>query len=225
MPSIYVRRVSSQLLAQGQTLDGELTLPRDGRIAPRLLRKGGVRLCKNPKEFFAIPPRRGGAEEVLSRRRTFHLVGSAEGPIVALIVLLVALFLESCAAGGSGMPPVDISGAWVGASYPGCRSQGGVNCYRRPIGFSLKQSGSSISGSYSCPLNNPMCGTDNSGNVVGGRMNGAYLSDLRVVFSDATNCLYQGQFTAVGGSGEYMCFAGGGRIVEQGGWQLNRPPS
>lgn len=101
---------------------------------------------------------------------------------------------------------------------------GGVNCYKRPIAFSLVQSGANVSGSYSCPVGNPMCGTDNTGNVVAGRMEGPYLSDLRVVFSDATNCLYQGRFTpGDSGSGEYMCFAGAGRIVEQGGWQVERP--
>jgi hypothetical protein len=67
-----------------------------------------------------------------------------------------------------------------------------------------------------------MCGTDNSGHAVDGKMEGSYLSDLRVIFSDATNCLYQGQFTVDKGSGEYMCFAGAGRIVEQGGWNLDR---
>ncbi len=69
-----------------------------------------------------------------------------------------------------------------------------------------------------------MCGTDNSGNVENGKMEGPYLRDLRVIFSDATNCLYQGQFSGDSGNGEYMCFAGGGRIVEQGGWHLDRAP-
>jgi hypothetical protein len=144
----------------------------------------------------------------------------------ALGIVVLAALMQSCAAGGSGasQPPVDIAGVWQGHSFPGCRSNGGINCYKRPISFNLNQSGSSISGSYACPIDNPMCGTDSSGNVAGGRMQGAYLSDLRVVFSDATNCLYQGQFNAEHGSGEYMCFAGAGRIVEQGGWSLSRPP-
>jgi hypothetical protein len=74
-----------------------------------------------------------------------------------------------------------------------------------------------------------MCGTDNAGSIVDGKIEGSYLSGLRVVFSDATNCLYQGQFTAnagnagYAGNGTYWCFAGAGRIVEQGGWHLARP--
>ena len=146
---------------------------------------------------------------------------------IATAIMLAAASIQSCSVGGSGksQPSLDISGAWVGNGFPGCRSNGGIDCYKRPIAFNLNQSGASVSGSYSCPIDNAMCGTNNSGNVVGGRMEGSYLSDMRVVFSDATNCLYQGQFTADGGSGEYMCFAGAGRIVEQGGWHLDRPTS
>jgi hypothetical protein len=70
-----------------------------------------------------------------------------------------------------------------------------------------------------------MCGADNNGKIVGGEMKGIYLSDMRVIFSDAINCLYQGKFTADEGEGEYMCFAGAGRIVEQGGWHVARSGS
>jgi hypothetical protein len=142
------------------------------------------------------------------------------------MLAVTTVLVQACASAGSGtsQPPLDISGTWVGSSFPGCRSIGGVNCYKRPIAFNLVQTGSNVSGSYSCPVGNAMCGTDNTGNVIAGRIEGPYLSDLRVVFSDATNCLYQGQFTTGdgGGNGEYMCFAGAGRIVEQGGWHVER---
>jgi hypothetical protein len=143
---------------------------------------------------------------------------------LAALVAASALMLQSCSTAGYGTPPpsLDISGDWAGHSFPGCRSSGGVNCYKRPIAFELEQNGSSVVGSYSCPIGNMMCGTDNSGKVIDGRMTGASLSGLRVVFSDVTNCLYQGQFTDSGGEGAYMCFAGAGRIVEQGGWHLDR---
>jgi hypothetical protein len=159
---------------------------------------------------------------VLRGRRIIKVTIPIRG---AAAILLAAALSQSCALRGSGTSrsSVSISGAWVGNSFPGCRSSGGSHCYKRPIAFDLNQKGSAISGSYSCPIGDVMCGMDNSGNVVGGKMDGSYLSDLRVVFSDATNCLYQGQFTAAEGNGEYMCFAGAGRIVEQGGWQLVRP--
>jgi hypothetical protein len=150
---------------------------------------------------------------------------------IALLAILIAgaAALQSCATGGSAnvSPPLDISGGWSGATFPGCRSNGGVNCYKRPIAFNLNQNGSRVTGSYACPVGNMMCGMDNTGSVVDGKMDGSHLSDLRVVFSDATNCLYQGEFTGGIGNGEYMCFAGAGRIVEQGGWHLERlqPPS
>jgi len=152
------------------------------------------------------------------------ILKSSRGALLSLIVFLSGALLESCSTGSSGAanPPLNIAGSWSGASFPGCRSSGGVHCYKRPISFELTQNGASVTGSYSCPVGNIMCGTDNSGNVVNGKMNGPYLSDLRVVFSDATNCAYQGEFTTSEGKGAYMCFAGAGRIVEQGGWELTR---
>jgi hypothetical protein len=143
----------------------------------------------------------------------------------AAAMLLAVALIQCCSVGGAGtsQPSISIGGAWVGNGFPGCRSNGGINCYKRPIALNLNQNGSSISGSYSCLVGNALCGMDNTGNIVDGRMEGSYLSDMRIVFSDATNCLYQGQFTADGGKGEYTCFAGAGRIVEQGGWQLERP--
>jgi len=141
------------------------------------------------------------------------------------LAIVAGFVLQACAGAGggdSGQPPMNIAGNWTGASFPGCRSQGGEHCYHRPISFVLTQNGDRVSGSYSCPVGNMMCGTDNTGNVENGKMEGSYLRDLRVTFSDATNCMYQGQFTADSGNGEYMCFVGGGRIAEQGGWHLDR---
>ena len=65
-------------------------------------------------------------------------------------------------------------------------------------------------------------GEDHNGKIVGGRMDGIDLTDLRVAFPDALNCLYQGQLSATAGAGEYICFAGGMRIIEEGSWQLKR---
>ena len=142
--------------------------------------------------------------------------GRARGYLAApALALILAMLLQACAgaSSGGGEPPLDIAGSWSGASFPGCRSNGGVNCYHRPIAFVL-----------ACPVGNMMCGTDNSGKAENGRITGSYRSDLRVIFSDATNCLYQGEFAGDAGNGEYMCFAGAGRIVEQGGWHLERAP-
>ena len=144
--------------------------------------------------------------------------------LITWVAVSVAVFslMQSCSdrAPGTPQPSLNVSGRWTGKSFPGCRSNHGVNCYQRPIAFDFVQNGRDISGSYSCPFGDMMCGLDNSGKIVGGKLEGSYLSDLRVVFSDATNCLYQGQFADHNGSGEYMCFAGAGRIVEQGGWRL-----
>lgn len=130
--------------------------------------------------------------------------------------------LQACSSGQT-KPALDVSGNWSGAMYPGCRSQGGVNCYKRLITLDFVQQGADLSGSYTCAFGNVPCMGDNhTGNIVGGRMEGTDLSDLRIAFPDATNCLYQGPFTASEGSGAYMCFAGAGRIVEQGGFQVKK---
>ncbi len=144
------------------------------------------------------------------------------GAGAAVLAVSVILFLQSCSS-GQAQPPLDIGGSWSGSIYPGCRSTGGVNCYARLVTFSFVQQVSNISGSYTCSFGNVGClGDDNSGKIVSGKIEGADLSDLRIAFSDASNCLYQGQFTASEGTGAYMCFAGAGRIVEQGGWHLKR---
>jgi len=48
------------------------------------------------------------------------------------------------------------------------------------------------------------------------------MPDLRIEFPDATNCLYQGHFIGSESEGGYMCFAGGGRMIEQGSWSLKK---
>jgi len=150
--------------------------------------------------------------------------GGAPYTLNALLVAIVAaLFLQSCASGQVEPPSLNLSGNWSGTIYPGCRSMGGPNCYQRFITFGFVQQGSSIRGSYTCTFGNVGClGYDNSGNIVSGRLEGADLSDLRIAFSDGSNCMYQGQFSASDGTGNYMCFAGGARIIEEGSWRVKR---
>jgi hypothetical protein len=66
----------------------------------------------------------------------------------------------------------------------------------------------------------PCLGLNNGGTIAHGKMDGSYMRDLRIEFVDATNCLYQGQFMGKEGKGGYMCFADGGRMIEQGSWRL-----
>jgi hypothetical protein len=138
------------------------------------------------------------------------------------LTLALILLLQACSS-GQVEPPLDVSGNWSGNMYPGCHSTTGINCYDRLITFNFVQQGSSLAGTYTCTRGNLGClGEDHNGKIVGGRMDGIDLSDLRVAFPDSLNCLYQGQLSATAGSGEYMCFAGGMRIIEEGGWQLKR---
>jgi len=100
---------------------------------------------------------------------------------------------------------------------------GGPNCYQRLITLGVVQQGSSLRGSYTCTFGNVAClGYDNSGNIVSGRMEGTNISDLRIAFSDASNRMYQGQVSASNGTGNYICFADGARITEEGSWSIKR---
>ena len=162
------------------------------------------------------------SSRVIAPRVRFRITDAVTSAILLSVSAVVGLFLQSCSAGQT-QPALNIGGNWSGRIYPGCRSQGGVNCYERLVTFAFDQQGAGVSGSYTCAFGNVNCmGDNNSGQIVDGKMEGAYLSDLRIVFPDATNCLYQGQFTASDGTGAYMCFAGAGRIVEQGGWHIKR---
>ena len=143
--------------------------------------------------------------------------------VLTALTFAAMLFLQACAAGQVQEPPVDVSGNWSGNNYPGCRPGSAEHCYDRLITMQLVQQGSKLSGSYTCAAGSLGClGGDNTGQIVSGRIDGSQLSDLRIGFSDATSCLYQGQFGTSGGTGEYICFVNGMRIIEEGGWQLKR---
>jgi hypothetical protein len=89
--------------------------------------------------------------------------------------------------------------------------------------MTFTQSGSDLSGSYTCGYGTMNClGFNNTGTIVYGRIDGSYMPDLRIAFPDATNCLYQGHFMGDEGEGGYMCFGGAGRMIEQGSWRLKK---
>ena len=148
--------------------------------------------------------------------------------VVALVVassgILVICTLQSCTsvASGPSQPPVDINGAWEGSTSAGCYiAMGHCNAYRL-ITMGIVQNGSNLSGSYTCAYGNMIClGNMNSGTIATGRVDGSYVPDLRVQLSNGVNCLYQGHFTGNQGEGGYMCLYGG-RMLEQGSWQLKR---
>ena len=137
-----------------------------------------------------------------------HLAAVAAISISALLVGAMVLF-SSCGATTSGVsqPAADVSGTWAGSSSAGCFLTGHrCNAYRL-ITLSLVQSGSSLSGSYTCAYGTMNClGLNNTGTIAYGRIDGSYMPDLRIEFPDATNCLYQGHFIGSESEGGYMCF-------------------
>ncbi len=52
-----------------------------------------------------------------------------------------------------------------------------------------------------------------------GRVDGSVLPELRIGFSDATDCLFNGHFVGDTAEGGYICFSGG-RVIDSGGWNL-----
>jgi hypothetical protein len=145
--------------------------------------------------------------------------------ICALLISAILLF-DSCgnvASTPPAQPAVNISGTWEGSSSAGCFLTGHRCDAYRVISLAFTQSGSDLSGSYTCGYGTMNClGLNNAGTVVYGRIDGFYMPDLRIAFPDATNCLYQGHFTGDEGEGGYMCFGGGGRMIEQGSWRLRK---
>jgi len=125
---------------------------------------------------------------------------------VSALLISVILLLGSCGNLDSGPPAgpaVNIAGTWEGSSSAGCFLTGHrCNAYRI-IGFTFIQSGSDLSGSYTCGYGTMNClGLNNAGTVVYGRIDGPYMPDLRIAFPDATNCLYQGHF--MGNEGQHF---------------------
>jgi|SRR6516165_5094161 len=143
------------------------------------------------------------------------------------ITLLIWAMLSFDACGnlksGPTQPAAKVAGTWDGSSSAGCFLTGHRCDAYRLITMTFVQNGSDLSGSYTCGYGTMNClGLNNTGTIAYGRIDGSYMPDLRIEFPDATNCLYQGHFMGDEGEGGYMCFAGGGRMIEQGSWHLKR---
>jgi len=146
---------------------------------------------------------------------------------VIILIGWTVLFGDSCTnlASAPSLPPAQVAGAWDGESYPGCRSFGKHCPTYRLISMNITQAGSGLTGSYACAFGNRPCTlADHTGTIVSGRMEGSFLPELRIGFSDATDCLYNGHFTGDTAEGGYLCFSGG-RSVEGGSWNLERKTS
>ena len=142
----------------------------------------------------------------------------------ALALSALPVLLQSCASASRTLqPPVDVSGTWKGSTSAGCFLTGHRCDAYRLISLTFVQNGADLTGSYTCSYGTMNClGLNDTGAIAYGRIEGSYMPDLRIEFPDATNCLYQGHFMGNEGEGGYMCFAGGGRMIEQGSWRLKK---
>lgn len=123
----------------------------------------------------------------------------------------------------SGAPASDVTGSWKGTSIASCapgftvRSRCGA---QQRITLGLIQDGSKISGDYHCAFGNMNCrGLNDSGKVIGTYHPGR--ASLRIIFPDASTCLFTGRFSQRVGNGGYTCSTGG-KVIEQGDWRVAR---
>ncbi len=156
-------------------------------------------------------------------------------PTAKLLVLgLAAWILQSCAVGGAGPSSsreiVQLGGFWEGFSRTGCAQgtliePGRCGAVNR-ITFTLNQTGSDLTGKYTCRIGTMVCrneGIDTDG-TVRGHVYGQTVS-MRVFFpGDGSSCAFAGRSSYTEGGGDFTCYQGGG-IVEQGSWHLDRKTS
>jgi hypothetical protein len=140
---------------------------------------------------------------------------------MALISMLIAVLTGECSAAG---PSSDgILGTWDGTSVARCPGSRPGRCNaQQKISITLQESNNSkIAGSYTCAYGNQDCLRQNStGTVTEVRPTGSRIT-FRVMMSDGTSCIYNGNVANNAISGGYSCYSGGG-LLEQGSWRTQR---
>jgi hypothetical protein len=149
-----------------------------------------------------------------------------------LIVLAMLLPIAACATSQPiEKPAANLSGIWRGdirvIPCPGFMSAdepGRCDAVNR-ITFNLRQTESSLEGTYKCGIGTLVCRDENTttyGTVTGGTVSGRNVSMQVLLPGDLSSCLYNGFETSPGAMrGSYRCYQGGG-LVEYGQWQVSR---
>jgi hypothetical protein len=89
------------------------------------------------------------------------------------------------------------------------------------ITFTLFQDGTDVSGTYHCSFGTMICRNMNdTGSVTSSSVSGS-LARLRVMLPDGSSCIFDGNFGAESGAGNFFCYQGGG-LLEQGIWKVAR---
>jgi hypothetical protein len=164
-----------------------------------------------------------------------------KGPSVScsltrIFLVLVLAGVAGCGAGpvtiipapSAAPPTAEVAGEWSGTTRAiPCdmlASIGRCNAVNN-ITFTLNQSGSQLTGKYSCATGTMICrhgGADDSGDINSGSISGNQFNLSVIIPADVSNCYYHGATTSpTQANGVYMCYQGGNQ-VEQGVWNLSR---
>jgi hypothetical protein len=145
---------------------------------------------------------------------------------IALVFALAAIFST---AGIARAQAPNVTGLWVGTSrvLPPCFfSSGRCNAVNK-ITFNLTQNGDHLKGKYTCAYGNQICrkgGMDNTGKVVGGRVESNQVRISIVIPNDVSNCYFNGMiYSGTSIRGGYSCYQGG-ELIEEGNWDVQRAP-
>jgi hypothetical protein len=154
-------------------------------------------------------------------------------PKVVILPIAIALLFSACAGVNQVMekPAVNLTGIWQGEirvipclTGISAREPGRCNAVNR-ITFSLRQTDSSLSGTYRCAIGTMVCrdaNTTDHGTVMSGNVSGNNVTIRVMLPGDLSSCLYNGVADAPGSvRGSYRCYQGGG-LAEVGQWRVGR---
>jgi hypothetical protein len=147
----------------------------------------------------------------------------------APLMLAVVIAAAVPATTQTSAPPAGFTGIWKGTlrvipCLPTMREQtrcGAVN----DITFTIIEDGSQISGHYTCAIGTAICRNGNdakTGKITSGKVSEKNIRFSVLVPSDVSNCDYTGYSPEPGGmQGGYTCYQGG-RLIEQGMFEVMR---
>ncbi|MGH7906068.1 MAG: hypothetical protein ACREP6_05525 [Candidatus Binataceae bacterium] len=157
----------------------------------------------------------------------------------SLALLTIVAVIQGCAATSRGYSPAETSalaltavhnkgktpgfdGLWQGKAISSCgvwesdpdRCHAVVN-----IAITMLQEGPLIHGFYKCTAGNMMCRDADSGGVIKNVSVRGDILIFRVMMSDGSSCIYDGQIADATMTGGFTCIAGLG-LTERGRWRV-----
>jgi hypothetical protein len=127
------------------------------------------------------------------------------------------------------VPTSELGGMWTGTTRVMPCDVAVQRCNAiNDVTFNLSQYGSQVVGNYACAAGNMDCrhgGADSSGKIAAGSVSGNQINLAVKVPADLSDCYYNGTATPSGqADGVYVCYIGG-RMIEEGVWNVTRRSS